>query len=125
MKMACISLRTSSVCDHRTQPSFELCSQHKEFLLELADYTFVENGAAEWAAQMENNLGSLGSALSWMKTMFLNTATPEFLANVKFDLNHGDFLLGIVLLKTENLQFLTGNTHLPRNPPSLTQFILY
>ena len=82
---------TSSVCDHRTQPSFELCSQHKEFLLELADYTFVENGAAEWAAQMENNLGSLGSALSWMKTMFLNTATPEFLANVKFDLNHGDF----------------------------------
>lgn len=23
--------------------------------------------------------------------MFLNTATPEFLANVKFDLNHGDF----------------------------------
>ena len=55
---------TSSVCDHRTQPSFELCSQHKEFLLELADYTFVENGAAEWA---------------------------EFLANVKFDLNHGDF----------------------------------
>lgn len=82
---------TSSVCDHRAQPSFELCSLHKEFLLELADYTFVENGAAEWAAQMENNLGSLGSALSWMKTMFLNTATPEFLANVKFDLNHGDF----------------------------------
>ena len=91
MKMACISLRHLPyvIIAHSHPLNFAVST--KNFLLELADYTFVENGAAEWAAQMENNLGSLGSALSWMKTMFLNTATPEFLANVKFDLNHGDF----------------------------------